>query len=237
MRTLSFGLWLFVIGCQSYPAFDPFGISPADGRSDVGAFQPLVLLRTDLSFAPIPPLIRVVDLEVGGYVPGLMEVLPEGVAFIPDEPWPRDRYFAWTVEEPLDPPRQPTVDIDGFGDTFVFNTYNRPEVLGVAYDGPDGICIVASQPLLLADLQRFEITTSTGISLTPIDTRIPEPNRLDVLDLPEEDAGLGTACLTFGQPVDPSMQLRFTADGHSSLHPVRELSVTQIALLLHKTQP
>ncbi|MCB9667984.1 MAG: hypothetical protein H6736_17020 [Alphaproteobacteria bacterium] len=230
----------FVVACSGTPVELDLALSPADGQSDVGAFQPLVLLG-DVQFpeeAPTPQVIRVVSLPDGGFVDGQVLPFGRGLAFWPDDPWPVDRSFVWTVVQPLDDVRQPTLRLpDSILGSATFHTDNRVEVLAATVPPTNELCLVASRPLLSADVGRLALSVNDEPARIA-SVRWLEPDQLGARELPEDDAGLGAACVVVDGGAEAGDRLRSTIDGRSTLVVVQDApTVDVVASLRRESMP
>lgn len=215
-------LLLLLLACNGTPDERDLRIAPADGQSDVGAFQPLVVLG-DVGFpaeAPVPQVIEVIDLVEGGFVSGVTVRQGDGLAFVADEPWPPDRSFLWTLAQPLDEVRRPEIELPAavLGSA-VFRTDNRFDVLAATVPATDELCLVASRPVLSADLATLDLA-SGGEALAVGSVRYLEPSQLTGVELPDGDAGLGGVCLVVTPAIVPGAMLRVQTFAGSALLPV-----------------
>ena len=154
-RVLASSLLLVpLVACEELPGM----IAPFDGRTDVGANDPLVVQGGANHIPPdYPPgnVITVVDLQDGGFIDGDAVTDGPDVLFYPAEGWAEARRFAWTFMDPDHVPHGPEMPVaEGLAGTAVFSTEDAPEVLAVEED--DGRpCLVLSQPV--ADVDALEL--------------------------------------------------------------------------------
>ncbi|MCB9679797.1 MAG: hypothetical protein H6737_32120 [Alphaproteobacteria bacterium] len=197
MRSLT--LAILLAGCVD-PVVVPQRIAPADGQTDVGPNQPLVVVGDVGHFPedyPLPELVEVVDLEVGGIVPGSIESVDGALVFTPDAPWADDREYVWTLRDPYDESRRPEFEIEpSLQGTAFFSTARELRVIHAAWSASDELCVLTSQPVLA-----FEVESRMRITLddepVPIAAfRILDDAELVQEDLADGDSGIGGVCLT-----------------------------------------
>lgn len=176
-------------------------LAPADGQTDVGAFQPIELDGYGVRFPtdhPLPDFVSVVEQQTLMPVAGELTSTEEGVAFVPDERWAADTDFLITVSEPLEDSREPgfRLPVDEEGEPYLgvtgFSTRNDPRPLLLLISG-DRFCMVASQPLLPADLQRLTVDRG-GVRIAPSSLDVLDPQDFEDEVPSGEDRGLGVVC-------------------------------------------
>jgi hypothetical protein len=159
---------------------------------------------------PIGDVIRVVDLEGGGFVPGSVQRSGDAdLVFEPYEGWRADRRYAWTVAPPTSVPHGPelafSADLVG---TAVFDTSDRLDVLGAAFDAAGlQVCVVLSRPFEPAIEDVVRITANDveiHAVLYPLDADAWAPT----FDLSDDDPGVDVACIDSEEPLEPGTSLR-----------------------------
>lgn len=228
-----------LFACNGGPSDRDLFVSPADGQSDVGVFQPLVVLG-DVGYpasAPVPQVIEVLSLEDGGFVAGTTVRRGDGLAFEPDAPWAADHSYLWSVVEPLDEVRQPGLDLpDQLLGARVFHTDNRITPLAATVLPSGELCVVTSRPVLSADVLELDLSRD-GLPVTVGSVRYLEPDRLHVVELPEEDAGLGGLCLVTSPSVEAGSTVRIGFRSGSAQLLTEDRDVAEVADDLRRGRP
>lgn len=127
------------------------GIFPFDGHTAVPSDQILIAYDGATEIPPGYPvsgLIRVVDLEDGGFIAGKVMIDGPDLTFIPDGPWPDGHRIAWTVGDDSHAPHGPELPVpSGLVGTAVFSTADAPEVVAVTAGDAGEACLVFSQAI------------------------------------------------------------------------------------------
>ncbi|MEZ4319201.1 MAG: hypothetical protein R3F61_16925 [Myxococcota bacterium] len=214
MRALS--LLVLVAGCASEPEVALQRITPANGQTDVGRFVPLVVAGDVGHFPadyPLPDLFTVVDLDGGGTIPGTVTYDGERLVFAPDEAWPDDRDYLWTVRDPLDESRRPELEIDpALQGSASFSTRRELRILHAGWSETSELCVLTSQPLLPTDVSQRIHVTLDDLEVDVLASRILEPEALDQTDLENGDNGIGAVCLRLTGPQDAARARIFVDD-------------------------
>jgi hypothetical protein len=158
-------LLLAVAGCSVPDRGPPESyISPLDGEDAVALDGPLVLHNAAGALPPsvaLPDtLVRVVDLDAGGLVEGVLKNVDGNLVFRPDEPWMPDRRYHWRVEPVVAPPRAPTWSLPEslVGDA-VFSTLDVVSVLDLVIDTElGGVCGPLSRQVEIEELADMRVT-------------------------------------------------------------------------------
>jgi hypothetical protein len=188
-------LALTLTACQGTEIDPTEFVLPLDGQTAVPLESPLVARAPALDVPPDYPadaLIRVVDLEDGGFVPGLLERDGALWLFTPTDGWRDDTRYAWTLDLPPDVTHGPEYETSIAGDA-VFDTSSRLDALAAA-TGPAGeVCFVFSRPLEDGDLADpvlvIDDTAFVG-ALTPLAGEQWRPELPDVIG----DLAIDVAC-------------------------------------------
>jgi hypothetical protein len=152
MRSRSLWIAAFLAGCDD-PTLNPQDsfVSPLAGQTGVPSDMELLVRGGAVEIPPdyaVGDVIRVVDLEDGGFVAG--QVLMEGwdLRFVPEEPWADGRRYAWTVDPAGHVPHGPELPIPAnLVGTSAFGTSEAIDLLGSTLDDDQRACLVASHPL------------------------------------------------------------------------------------------
>jgi hypothetical protein len=188
-------LWSFTLiaGC---PGPGPTFIAPLDGQTGVPLNAPLQLRVERLGNPqgyPLPEeLIRVVDLESGGFVPGRLVARGPDVLFVPIDPWRPGASYAWVVSQPAHRARQPELRVppEVLGEA-VFHTASGPALLEAVLDDGE-LCLLLSEP---ADALPWATITVGGEPLDLGPPTVVDPLRdIPELELLDEDPGAGALC-------------------------------------------
>ena len=125
-------------------------VSPFDGQTD---WPPEAALQIHLPEPALPKgqptpqdLVRVVDLDQGGFVVG--ELVHDGndLWFFPDEPFIAGHRFAWQIDVASIQAREPELHIPAsIGGEGVFATHPQVDVLDVVHPGSGELCVLFSR--------------------------------------------------------------------------------------------
>ena len=202
---------LSLLACAPELPSDGF-VAPMNGQSGVPSHMPLMLRGEGVHVPPDHPLgdlIRVVDLEVGGAVPGRAEVLGDAVLFHPDPAWPLGRRFAWSVVAPEIVPHGPEITVaEHLLGNAVFDTSAQLDLLAVSVvdDGLYSACLLFSRPLTPVDAGDARVVVQgeelQGLTVDYATTALEEPGLLAA------DPGVGYACLLGEEPVSEGAVVR-----------------------------
>jgi hypothetical protein len=188
------------------PDDDPRSISPLDGQTGWPVDQPLVVVAEGMDIPPDYPLgdlIRVSDLDQGGFVPGQTERSSTFLTFTPDEPLDDDRRYGWVVDIPEPVPHGPELVFPPIlEEPAVFSTGAAIDVLGGSVDGLDRPCVVLSRPVGPDDRDTWTITTDEDVVEDVVGFLLDRAEWTGGLDLPEGDPGVDVLCFEVGE-ADP----------------------------------
>ena len=141
---------VLLAACAPEPPDSSGFIAPMDGQD---AVSPEAVLRIIGAARTLPPgadlpaeLIRVVDVERGGRVPGRVGRIGDDIVFRPRSEWRPDAGFHWNITEVRPQARSTAFALEAplAGDA-VFSTRQRTRALEAVSDGP--LCLVLSQAL------------------------------------------------------------------------------------------
>lgn len=141
---------LAVLFLACIPEPEPAYVAPFDGQTAWPLEAPIeVALPADAlpSGYPLDPsLLRVVDLTVGGSVPGELIHDERRLRFYPDDGWPVGHAFAWALDAPVSSAREPQLAIpDRLLGEARFTTTGTLEVADAVIDN-ERLCVLLSRP-------------------------------------------------------------------------------------------
>jgi len=195
-------------------------ISPMDGQTGWNPETALVVVAEGMDIPPdypLPDLIRVLDLDFGGFVPGRTERFEDSLRWTPLEPLPTDCdpqdaedlgcRFGWVVDVPEPVPHGPELSFpDILEEPAVFDTSTRIDVLGGSIDAEGQACLVMSRKLTAGDTETWTLEID-GEELTDVVGSLADPADWAAgLELPEGDDGVDVLCfegLDGSNPDDP----------------------------------
>lgn len=184
-------------------------ISPLDGQTGWDPEQPLVAVAEDMDLPPdypLPELIRVVDINRGGFVAG-ETIMAEGrVSFTPDEPFGEGRY-GWVVDVPEGVPHGPELDFPELLQIESrFDTTDRLDVLGGSVESAGdtvNACVVLSRRTTPDDDDSWTLEVG-GEPVTELVGALADPAEWAAdLEFPEGDDGVDVICFTAPADNDP----------------------------------
>ena len=125
-------------------------VSPFDGQTDWPHEAPLQLRLTGDSLPegyPTPQdLVRVVDLDDGGFVPGSLSHDGVDLWFYPDQPFAADHDFVAHIDPASLDNREPELDgMVGLDGETVFSTASRLDALDAVVDAAGVLCVLWSR--------------------------------------------------------------------------------------------
>lgn len=181
-------------------------ISPLDGQTGWSVDGPLVARYDALNVPPdypMPEVMRVVDLEDGGLVPGKTTMGDGFLSFTPDESWSAGR-FAWVVDMPEAVPHGPSLEFpDILEEPSVFDTTPRLDVLAGSIDAEGNTCVVLSRVTDSADDGTWTLSEGDVTWDGVVGYLVPRSEWGPDLTFIEGDAGVDVLCFTFeGGPTD-----------------------------------
>lgn len=204
-------------------------ISPLDGQTGWGVDVSLVVQSQDMDLPPdyaLPELVRVVDLDQSGEIPGTTVREGDFLTFTPDRSWPADRRLAWVVDVPRPVPHGPELTFPPeLSEPAVFDTSSRIDVLGGTVDADDRACVVLSRMLDGEDTGSWRVTSGDTDVAGVVGYLVPRSEWGPDLDFPEGDAGVDVLCFDFGgtdpdptepAPIDSGDQVRLYWNGTDS---------------------
>ncbi len=212
--------------------------APMDGRTALPLDAPLVLAGATLGFPaeyPAPALIRVIDLEDGGEVPGTLDADGDRLHFVPNAPWRPDRRYVWTVDAPGAVPHGPEVDLPTrLLGAAVFDTSDRLRAVDAARGPDDRSCFVLSRTLDDATPLPAHVTLN-DVAL-PVTHLLPLPREAWVVGVADQvPIEVDVACLPPTQIVFEGALLRVALDDEGPwLVTQRETSVLEATLHRHR---
>lgn len=197
---------LFAGACatqDSPPEGDRY-LSPLDGQTAWDPEQPLVVLAEDKAIPPdypLPDIIRVVDLQTGGIVPGLIEQGPDFLRFTPSSPFRSGRRYAWTVDVPDPLPHGPDLFLpEPLREPAVFDTSDRIDALAVTREDDRRLCVVLSRMVRGTDEGAWSINVS-GLAIPVTVLRLlPQGAWAAELEFPIGDPGVDVVCFDAPRP-------------------------------------
>jgi hypothetical protein len=187
-------------------------VTPLDGQTAIPLDMDLIVQNGPAEVPPdyeIPPVIRVVDLEEGGFVTGDVTVQGDIVRFHPDNGWLGSHRYFW-IFDPVEPvPHGPEIAFsDAEAGTAVFDTsVVRLDALGAGLDEDGRACIVLSRRVTVADGGTIRVTAN-DVEIPEVIVEQLEPG--DWSDWPREplDEGVDVLCLDTVEPLDTGTVLR-----------------------------
>jgi hypothetical protein len=220
---------LGTVACSNDVAPGERYISPLDGQTSWNPEVPLVVRSEDMDLPPdyhLPELLRVVDLDQGGIIPGVTARDSELLVFTPDRPWPLNRRFAWVVDVPEPVPHGPELTFPPeLEEPSVFDTSTRIDVLGGSVDGDDRACVVLSRMLSGEDGGTWRISFGETDIVGVVGYLVPRSEWGPDLEFPAGDQGVDVLCFDFGvnepdptepAPIDAGEQVRLWWGGDRS---------------------
>lgn len=231
---------ILLFACNGTAPQGPVRIAPADGQSNVGAFAPLVLFGT-VDFpenAPVPNPFSVVDLTDGGSVPGRVERLDGALTFVADAPWQPGHSYAWTIRQPVDEVRRPSIVLpEQVLGTTLFHADNRLAPLAATVPPTGELCIVTSRPFLDSEISRFTFSID-GAEAELASFRALPADQLESAPLMLDDEGLGGLCaLLSGIEVAPGALVRIGVGDDTALTETSNVTATALVQALRKETP
>ncbi|MBN2800240.1 MAG: hypothetical protein JXX28_13960 [Deltaproteobacteria bacterium] len=196
--------------CGGDPAAPPaVWLAPLAGQTGVPTDLPLVVHTGSLRIPPdyaLPDLIRVVDLETGGFVAGRVDVLDDTVHFVPTAGWRAARDYAWTFDPARGVPHGPELDIPDFGGNApIFSTSSRVDLLAASLDEEGRVCVITSRPLTGDDEGVLRFTADE----VEVDTLWVEliPQVEPSTELEDGDPGVSVLCATLSTELGAGAEL------------------------------
>ena len=158
---------------------------------------------------PMGELIRLVDLDAGGFVPGNTVTDGDDLRFFPDTGFASGRRYGWVIDEIVGVPHGPTLSLpDGATGTAVFSTADNARPVAAAIS-EGRTCVFLSAPIGEVDFQvaRLEVN---GVFVEPLGVRImPTADfEFDGLVRDAGDEGASVACFTTDPVAGPGATLR-----------------------------
>lgn len=158
---------------------------------------------------PVGELIRLVDLDAGGFVPGNTVTDGDDLRFFPDTGFEPGRRYGWVIDEIVGVPHGPTLSLpDGATGTAVFATTEsaRPVAAGML-DGRT--CVFLSAPIGEVDFQvaRLEVN---DVFLQSLGVQVMSANDFEFDGLVRDvgDEGASVACFATEPAAGPGATLR-----------------------------
>lgn len=191
--------------------------APMHGQTGVARTAELRMIVGDVGAPPdhpLPPdLIRVVDLDGGGFVPGEVRLEGDELRFRPALPWQPDRRYLWRIDEVPPLARAPELHFPAsmVGEA-VFSTVAETEVLEMTLK--DGrVCALLSQ----SDdgSARVAVTVDGG---PPVEVGYELTEESEHITLPLD--GVDVACLTGLDPVEVGASIRIWWDDRGPWHAI-----------------
>lgn len=199
VRTL---LPLLVLGACTTPV-DPVPplVFPADGQTDVGVFQALVLEGYGMNMPDdidLPSFVTVIDQALDQDVPGTLTRNARGIEFLPDIPWAPDTPYLWTAVPPLGGTRQVEFDFprDAEGIPLAgsaqFSTAGGIEPLQLS-QGAGEFCVITSRPAQPVEIATLALQFGDE-RREPTTVEAVPPEDYEQAALPFGDRGVGVLC-------------------------------------------
>ena len=196
-------------------------ISPLDGQTGWNPETALVVVAEGMDIPPdypLPELIRVLDLDFGGFVPGRTEKLDGSLRWTPDDPLKTDCdpsdpddlgcRFGWVVDVPEPVPHGPELHFpDILEEPAVFDTSSRIDVLGGSLDAEGRPCLVLSRKVTAEDTGSWSVEIDGQLVEDVIGSLLDPADWASGLELPAGDDGVDVICFEqfLGTPDDPPL--------------------------------
>lgn len=171
-------------------------IAPFDGQTQVALDTAPVVHGGAQEVPPDYPvgeLVRVVDLDAGGFVPGHTVADGQDLRFVLDTGFTAGRRYGWVIDPMLGVPHGPDLTLpDGASGTAVFSTSDDVVPVAVANDD-DLLCVFLSAPVGSIS------PASARIEANDVFVEVTAATLLDAQDyafdgLADADVGAGVAC-------------------------------------------
>lgn len=173
-------------------------LSPLDGQTGWDPSAPLTAVATDLDLPsdyPLPELIRVVDLETDGLIPGRVERSASWIRFFPDEPLPAERRYAWTVDVPDTLPHGPELRFpQALMEPAIVSTESGVDALAASIEADGRVCVVMSRLLTEQDTGTWTWNVEGTSLAVPTARLVPITSWPVQFELPAEDPGVDVLC-------------------------------------------
>jgi hypothetical protein len=183
-------------------------VSPLDGQTGWDPAQPLVAFSNTMDIPPdypLPELVRVVDIDEGGVIPGRVERSSTLITFTPDDPLPENRRFGWVIDVPDPVPHGPSLVVpDRLREPLVVDTSPRIDVLAGSVDDVGLVCVVLSRVLTGEDRGSWRLAVGPVEVGEAVGFLVPRSEWGPDLDLPEGDLGVDVLCFDFAGSGEPN---------------------------------
>lgn len=194
-------LAVLAVGCGNNDlAFQESYISPLDGQTGWSVDAPLQTLAPEMDIPPdyaLPELIRVLDLDLGGFVPGTTVRTVDTLTFTPDEPFAEDRRYSWVVDVPTPVPHGPQLTFpSALEEPAIFDTRPRIDVLGGSVDSTGQTCLVLSRLITADDAGSWSIEVNGTLVDGLVGYRLDREVWSTGFDFPDDDPGPDVYCFT-----------------------------------------
>ena len=245
MRYQSLPIFIFALGLASCPGGGEQStrafIAPLHGQSDVPVAMELMLRTGGVSWPPNYPIpegfIRVVDLQEGGLVNGIIYRSGDDILFKPSQPWEPNRRYSWTVDMVNSEPHGPEFYFpENLMGTAAFDTSNDLALLGASYEATeDQICMVFSRPLTANDAGELVISVDDVLIDDAVLELLTDEDWGKPYDLLPDDGGIGIMCLQteVDVEVDDALRVWWGNDGPWHVR-LRDSDIEQVVIDLRR---
>ncbi|MFK7926595.1 MAG: hypothetical protein AB8H79_00285 [Myxococcota bacterium] len=190
-------------------------ISPLDGQTGWDPNTPLVIRDEGMSVPPdypLPALVRVVDIDLGGFIEGRTERNGSTLIFTPDSAFEADKRYGWVVDMPEPVPHGPElVFAETLQEPAVFDTTSDIDVLAGTLGDDGQVCLVLSRLLTAEDTGNWSIEVDGERVDNVVGSLLDRTEWLGALSFPEGDDGVDVFC--FDPPDSSPSEFPLVTDG------------------------
>lgn len=232
-------LALTTVACDGGGAPVQSYIAPVAGQTGIPVDLALLVRNAAQEIPPDYPIddaIRVVDLDQGGFVAGVVEIDGVDLLFTPDEAWAEGRRYAWTIDPVAHVPHGPELPLpENLVGTQAFGTSESVDVLASAIADDGQPCVVLSRPIPDMQTRGIRVTINDveieEARLVPLDPQEWNPN----LERFPEDPYIDVYCLDAPVEVEAGATIRtWLGEEGPWRHEIRDLPVEDVVIELQR---